>query len=77
MDAVKKLKQIKEERAIQDRSCVFSEDTIELKKLSELKPRRWEGGTWYSGREGVLQAEGADCGGLRQERAWLCGDDRK
>ena len=39
MDAVKKLKQIKEERAIQGRSCVFSEDTIELKKLFELKPR--------------------------------------
>lgn len=39
MDAVKKLQQIKEERAIQDRSCGFSEDTIELKKLFKLKPR--------------------------------------
>ena len=34
MDAVKKLEQIKEERAIRDRSCGFSEDI-----LFELKPR--------------------------------------
>lgn len=51
---MKKLEQIKEERAIQDRSGGFSEDI-----LFELKPRWWEGGIWYSGKEGAFQAKGA------------------